>query len=458
MVTRGALRSGERLPSVRRLSEERGVSVATVLAAYLLLEGRGVAEARPKSGHYVRARRADDPPVPNIPRRAPSPARVSIAAGADDLIRAMVQDRGLVPLGTAYVAAELLPLRKLNAALAAVAREGVGPGGAYDELRGNLQLRRQLAHRAVAWGAFLEADDFVTTVGATEALNLSLRAVTKPGDIIAVESPAYFGLLRLVDVHGLRADRDPQRPAHRSRPRRARRRDPQRARPRRARDAQLLEPARRSHARREQGAAREDARRAATSRSSRTTSTATSRSTARARGPPRRSTPRATCSCAARSRRRSRPAIASGGSRPGKYRDAVEKLKFAHTVSSPTPTQMAVAEFLAGGGYDRHVRRLRRVLAAQSERYREAIARHFPEGTRVSRPQGGFVVWVELNPRVSARRTSSSARSIAGSRSPPGTIFSARQRFGHFVRISTGHPWSPRIEQAIATLGQLARA
>ncbi|MDB4938950.1 MAG: Transcriptional regulator, GntR family protein, partial [Labilithrix sp.] len=124
MVARGALRPGDRLPSVRRLSEERGVSIATVLAAYLLLEGRGLAEARPKSGHYVRARRSEDPPVPNVPRRAPSPARVSIAAGADDLIRAMIQDRGLVPLGTAYVAAELLPLRKLNAALAAVAREG----------------------------------------------------------------------------------------------------------------------------------------------------------------------------------------------------------------------------------------------------------------------------------------------------------------------------------------------
>ena len=212
MVERGALKSGERLPSVRRLAEDRGVSIATVLAAYLLLEGRGVAEARPKSGHFVRARRTANPPVPSVPRRAPAPARVSIAAGADDLIRAMTQGRGLVPLGTAYVAAELLPLRKLNAALAAVAREGGGPGGGYDELRGTLQLRRQLARRAVAWGAFLEEDDFVTTAGATEALNLSLRAVTKPGDIIAVESPAYFGLLRLVDVLGLRAIEIPSDP------------------------------------------------------------------------------------------------------------------------------------------------------------------------------------------------------------------------------------------------------
>jgi DNA-binding transcriptional MocR family regulator len=156
------------------------------------------------------------------------------------------------------------------------------------------------------------------------------------------------------------------------------------------------------------------------------------------------------------------PGYRVGWVAPGKYRDAVEKLKFAHTVSSPTPTQMAVAEFLAEGGYDRHVRQLRRVLAAQSERYREAIAHHFPEKTRVSRPQGGFVVWIEIcgedggSKRLNAVDLQLRAldRGIAIA---PGTIFSARQRFSHCIRISTGHPWSPRIERAIATLGQLAR-
>src|SRR6185295_5376338 len=131
---------------------------------------------------------------------------------ADDLVRAMIHARGLVPLGTAYVASELLPTRKLNAILAAIAREGGGPGADYDELRGYALLRRQLARRAVSWGVFLEEDDFVTTVGATEALYLSLRAVTKPGDVIAVESPAYFGLLRLAQQLGLRAMEIPTDP------------------------------------------------------------------------------------------------------------------------------------------------------------------------------------------------------------------------------------------------------
>lgn len=456
MVARGALRPGDRLPSVRRLSEERGVSIATVIAAYLLLEGRGVAEARPKSGHFVRARRAADAPVPNVPRCAAAPARVSIAAGADDLIRAMIQDRGLVPLGTAYVAAELLPLRKLNAALAAVAREGGGPGGSYDEVRGSLQLRRQLARRAVAWGAFLEEDDFVTTVGATEALNLSLRAVTKPGDIIAVESPAYFGLLRLVDVHGLRAIEIPSDP-------------------RTGLDLDALEDAVRSAPVRAVLATPNFSNPLGTrmpdAHKERLVKMLTRRDIplveddvygdlafdgTRPRPAKAFDTAGIVLLCGSISKTLA-PGYRVGWVVPGRYRDAIEKLKFAFAVSSPTPTQMAVAEFLAEGGYDKHVRRLRGVLAAQSARYCEAIAHHFPEGTRVSRPQGGFVVWVELREGVSSVDLQLRALD-RGITIAPGPIFSARQRFGHCIRISTGHPWSPRMERAIETLGGLARA
>ena len=459
MITRGVLKSGERLPSVRRLSEERGISIATVLSAYLLLEGRGVAEARPKSGHYVRARRTADPPVPTTPRRAAAPAKVSIAAGADELIHVMTRERGLVPLGTAYCAPELLPIRKLNAMLAAVAREGIGPGGSYDELRGTRSLRRQLVRRAAAWGVFLEEDDFVSTIGATEALQLSLRSVAKPGDVIAVESPAYFGLLRLVEVQGLRAIEIPSDP-------------------RTGLDLDALE----------------DALRAAPVRAVLATPNFSNPLGARM---PDDHKERLVKMCTRRDiplveddvygdlafdGTRPRPAKAFdtagivllcgsisktlapgyrvGWVAPGRYRDALEKVKFANTVASPTPTQMAVAEFLAEGGYDRHVRKLRRILAAQSERYRQAIAEHFPEGTRVSRPQGGFVVWVELpdegrpgRPRAVDLQLRALDRGIAIA---PGTVFSARQRFAQCIRISTGLPWSPRIERAIKTLGELA--
>ena len=117
---------------------------------------------------------------------------------------------------------------------------------------------------------------------------------------------------------------------------------------------------------------------------------------------------------------------------------------------------MAIAELLGEGGYDRHLRRLRTALALQSERYRNAIAEAFPPGTRVSKPQGGFVLWVELATGFDAialqRRALERGIAIA-----PGSIFSARRRFGHCLRMSTGQPMTPRIERAIATLGELTR-
>ncbi len=456
-VNRGLLKAGDRMPSVRRLSEERGVSVATVLAAYVVLEGRGVVETRPKSGHFVRARRCPDVPVPNVARRAPSPARVSIAADADELVRAMIHARGLVPLGTAYVAAELLPMKKLNTILANVAREGGGPGASYDELRGLLQLRRQLARRAVTWGTFLEEDDFVTTVGATEALSLGLRAVTKPGDVIAVESPAYFGLLRLAEVLGLRAievptdpetglDLDALEDAIRSAPVKAVLAAPNFTNPLGARmPDEHKERLVKMLARREIALVEDDVYGDLAFDGT------------RPRPAKAFDKEGLVLLCGSLSKTLA-PGYRVGWIAAGRFQDAVEKLKFAHIVASPSPTQMAIAEFLQDGGYDRHVRRLRRVLAAQTERYREAIARSFPEGTRVSRPQGGFFVWVEL-PDATQKTSAVELQLRALDRGiaiAPGPIFSARQRFGHCIRISTGHPFTPAIERAIAELGKIA--
>ena len=126
------------------------------------------------------------------------------------------------------------------------------------------------------------------------------------------------------------------------------------------------------------------------------------------------------------------------------------------TLGSLTPLpQLAIAELIDNGGYDQHLRRLRRALATQVARTREAIAETFPEGTRVSDPTGGFVLWVELPPGVSAvdlhARALERAISVA-----PGPIFSAKQRFSNYLRISCGLPWDSRVENAIATLGHLA--
>lgn len=453
-VEHGVLRAGDRLPSVRRLSEERGVSIATVISAYLILEGRGIAEARPKSGHFVR-RRTEVTSVPATPRRAKEAARVSIAAGADELIRVMTEDRGLVPLGTAWVAPELLPLRRLNALLAGIARAGGGVGGSYDELRGTPQLRRQLARRAPTWGTFLEEDDFVTTVGATEALNLALGAVTKPGDVIAVESPVYFGLLRLVEYHGLRAIEIPTDPrtgldldalddAIRGSPVRAVLASPNFQNPLGARmPDENKERLVKMLARREIPLVEDDVY------------GDLSFDGTRPRSAKAFDNDGLVILCGSVSKTLA-PGYRVGWIAPGRFQEAVVRLKFAHTVASPSPTQMAIAELLAEGGYDRHLRRLRRALAAQSDRYREAVVAAFPKGTRVSAPQGGFVLWVEMPPSAITGVELQQKALEHGIAIAPGVIFSARQRFGCCLRLSTGHPWSASIERAVATLGRLA--
>jgi DNA-binding transcriptional MocR family regulator len=149
------------------------------------------------------------------------------------------------------------------------------------------------------------------------------------------------------------------------------------------------------------------------------------------------------------------PGYRVGWTAPGRFRDQVEHLKFAHTIATPTLPQLAVADFLESGGYDHHLRQLRRRVATQVDQVREAVAQYFPAGTRVSKPLGGFVLWVELPPGSSALALH--ARALEhGISIAPGPIFSASQRFTQCVRLNCGHPFSETIDRSLKTLGRLA--
>src|SRR6266850_820308 len=188
-IDRGALRVGDRLPSVRRLAEERSVSVSTVIEAYVRLENAGLIEVRPKSGHFVR-RRADSTAEPRTPRACQRPSRVTVSDAYTKILTAM-RDPSLVPFGCATIDASYLPIAQLNRIVRQVTREMTTVGARYEAAPGLLTLRRQIARRAVEAGVALAEDDLCTTIGATEGLSLALRAVARPGDVIAVESPAY---------------------------------------------------------------------------------------------------------------------------------------------------------------------------------------------------------------------------------------------------------------------------
>jgi DNA-binding transcriptional MocR family regulator len=453
-IGRGALRGGDRLPSVRRLAQERSVSVSTVIEAYQRLENEGLIEVRPKSGHFVR-RRPQLAAEPRPARPCARPSRVTVSDAYTKVLAAM-RDPALVPFGCATVDPSYLPIAQLNRIIMQLTREATTLGARYEAAPGALTLRRQVARRAVDAGIALSEDDLCTTVGATEALCLALRAVASPGDVIAVESPAYFGVLQTIENLGMRAL---EIPAH----------------PRTGLDVGAFEEAIRAQPVRALvvvptvsnplGAIMPDDERERLVRCTRRAQIPIIEDDVYAELVFDGSRPRPLRAMAGPSEdshvlyvgsvsKTLAPGYRVGWIAGGRWHDAIVRLKYGQSLACPALLGMAVAEFLSSGGYDRHLRRLRASLAANLELYRDALVAALPDGTRVSTPRGGFVLWVELPPGVDAVALHDQAlrRGIVVA---PGPLFSARQRFANFVRISAGSPWSERVAQAIATLGRL---
>jgi DNA-binding transcriptional MocR family regulator len=370
-----------------------------------------------------------------------------------------MRDPALVPFGCATIDPVYLPVAQLSRIVAQLTREMSTLGARYEAAPGVLTLRRQIARRAVEWGVALSEHDVCSTIGATEAISLALRAVARPGDVIAVESPAYFGVLQAIEGLGLRALEIPAHPrtgldvsafeeAIRSQPVRALFVTPTVSNPlgaimpedererlvklTRRHDVPIIEDdvygelvfdGARPRPLRSFAGPSEDSHVVLVGSVSKTLA----------------------------------PGYRVGWIAGGRWHDQIVRLKFSQSLACPPLLGMAVAEFLSSGGYDRHLRRLRTALAGNVERYREAITSEFPEGTRVASPRGGFVLWVELPPGMDALALHEQAlrRGIVVA---PGPLFSARQRFSNFIRVSAGMPWNERAAAAMRTLGRLLGA
>lgn len=423
MIGQGVLRPGERIPSIRRVSSQMDVSISTVLQAYLLLESRGLIEARPQSGFYVKFRAEQLPPEP----KTSTPSATATAVGVGELVSKVLEaarDPEVVPLGAATPSHELLPVRQLNRVTAAIARRR-GPAAInYDLPPGNEALRRQIARRSLDWGCHLSVDDIVTTCGGMEALNLCLRAVAKPGDTIVIESPTFFGVLQVIESLGMKAL---EIATH----------------PRDGIDLGALEHAIKSNRvgacilipnfNNPLGSCMPDRNKKAL------VNMLAQRQIALIEddiygdfyfGNSRPKTVKAfdrdglVLLCSSFSKNLA-PGYRVGWTAPGRFKFRVEQLKFMNTLATGSLPQMAIAQFLESGGYDRHLRRLRKSLATQVQLVSLAISRYFPEGTRVTRPLGGFVLWVELPKSVNSlelhRKALREKISII-----PGSIFSAK--------------------------------
>ena len=451
LVASGTLKPGDRLPSVRETIAARGVSPSTVFEAYYLLEARGLVEARARSGYFVRERAQ--------PRNEPGPADPATESRevvVNELVLEVlgsIREREVVPLGSAFPNPELFPLARLARGMSAALRQLPASRLLDDLTPGNPELRRQIALRYVGNGVMASTDEIVVTSGAMEALNLCLQAVTQPGDAVAIESPAFYGCLQALERLKLRAVEvatHPRDGVQLDSLEAALQREPVKAcwfMPNFQNPLGALMPVEHKKKLVEMLARRgipliEDDVYGELYFGVR-------------RPPPAKAFDRdgwvLHCSSVSKSLA---PGYRLGWAAAGRFARAVETLKLSSTLSVAVPSQHAVLHYLQEGGYDKHLRALRATLLRQQQEALRAIGRHFPAGVRVTQPEGGYFLWVELPPAVDAlklhRLALSQNISIA-----PGPLFSADQRFRHHVRLNYGHPSPTQLGAALKTLGRL---
>jgi DNA-binding transcriptional MocR family regulator len=448
---------GDRLPSVRELALRHSYSIETVLRAFRLLEDRGLVEPRPRSGFFVRQKDLRALPAPSTRSTVFHATNVELSALRHQTIL-FGTATDLVPLSLSLPSPEVLPTRQLIQTITSVARRFPAEVVRQGEPAGALKLRQQLARRASECGCFLTPDDFVVTVGASEAINLALRACCHPGDIVLVESPSYFGTLEIIESLNLRVVElatDPELSISVQDVAKAISRFP------RIRACLLvtnhsnplgctLSPETKRQlvqllAEHEVALIEDDVfgdlyqpnqnRPVVAKAFDETGSVILVNSFSKILA----------------------PGFRLGWIAPGKYRNRILELKSSSSLATPSLTQLAVAEFLKSGSLDRHLRRMRAFLAEQIYRFGNAVAESFPPETRISRPSGGFVLWIEVPcDTLELAKQALNRYRIAIA---PGKIFSARgDRYGNCFRLTCGYQFSPQFAQAIATLGKLIRS
>ncbi len=454
LIDNETLRPGDRIPSVRKMRAQMGVSISTVMQAYRLLEHRGIVEARPQSGYYVRRSAGKTLEEPTAARPKKAPRKVNIASLSYSLMEKL-NNPAFVKLGAAVSDIEEMPVTALNRMMGRVLRNHPNAAHVYDGPMGCERLRVEIARRMLDAGVAVGPEEIVTTCGATEALYLALLSVTEPGDTVAIETPTYYGILEKLESLHLKSLEMPTDP----------------------RDGIDVGAVDRAMAERRIQAVvtvsnfgnplgsrmPEDRKKALAEGAAKW-------------GIPiieddihgelffegRR--PRAVKAydvddgviyCSSFSKTIS-PGCRAGWCIAGRYLEGVVRRKLAITHSSPTPTQMAVAAYLRSGVFDRHLRRIRKFYRTQVDCVTRAVGRYFPEGTRASNPQGGHVLWVEMPEGIDSLGLHDEA-ARRGISVAPGPLFSPIGQYRNCVRLNCGIAWTPAVEAAVKVLGELAK-
>jgi DNA-binding transcriptional MocR family regulator len=451
----GSFRAGDKLPSIRGLRVQTGLSISTVYQAFIELEKRGMVEPRQKSGYFVKPMLKGllPEPPPAVSRLVPRKLNINNLAFA--LIEAM-GDPQILQLGGALIASELLPLKEIVTIIKCTPVAKFKANLAvYEHYLGNADLRRQIAQRMAPFCGAMSPERLVITNGCIEAVTLGLKSITRSGDTVLVESPTFPWFLQVIEdlnLHALEIPTDPRTGI----------------------DLQVLERSVREHAVKAciiitnfnnplGFLMSNDKKRALVELMNAQDIPIIEDDIygelyfTASRPLPLKAFDRKGlvlyCSSFSKSLA---PGLRIGWIQPGRYFDRVKRLKLNQAISEPGLTQWGVARYLKTGNYDRHLRCLRTQLKNQIGNTALAISRYFPEGTMISAPQGGLALWVQMAPEVDSLQLFGRAleKKIAVM---PGIIFASGDTYKHCIRISCGMPFTDKIDNGLQTLAAIVR-
>ena len=452
-ISNDVLKVGDKLPSIRMICRQHGVSMSTAQFAYYELEAKSLVESRPQSGYYVSNSFRRQLAMP----AASNPAAKTPVKQASDIFEYSFHstaDKNFVLFSRGTPATALLPVAKLNKGALQAVRTLPGGGTVYESLQGNEKLRAQIAKWSFTWKGNLTENEIVTTAGCISAVSNCLMALTKRGDTIAVESPCFYGILQLAQSLGLTILELPTSPQTGV---------DMEAFKKVLQQTKLAACLFVSNFNNPFGSLMPDEHKKEAVRLLEHYNVPLIEDDIY--GDIYFGDRRPVCCksfdesgivllCNSFSKTLA-PAYRVGWVAPGKFLQPVMKTKLYHTLSSTPITHEVIGHFLESGRYEAHLRKLRRTLHTNYLQYVRVIGESFPDGTKISRPQGGLSLWVELPKRVDTIELYNTAfgKKITFS---PGTMFTLKKQFSNCMRLSYGLEWNAKTESALQMLGRLA--
>lgn len=451
-IRNGVLKPGDKLPSVRMMCQEHRVSMNTAKRVFLELESQSLVESKPQSGYFVSRLMSVKLPLPEVSR----PSLMANNDEPDELISRVYENmgkKGITFFSIGIPSGDLLPQAKLKKEIIQATRELKDGGTEYEELQGNLKLRRMIAVRSLQWGGNLNENDLVTTNGGMNALSFCLMALGKPGDTIAIESPCYPGILQLANGLGLNVLELPTHPTTGIEIEALRKVIPQI-------NLCLLIPNFNSPL----GSCMPDDHKKEIVQLLSEHHIPLIEDDVYGDLYFGSSRPKCCKSfdedgnvlyCSSISKTLA-PGYRVGWIAPGKYKKKIMKLKLLHSTSSISIVNEAVANFLKSGRYEKHLQQMRRALQNNYQNYVQTIADYFPEGTKISRPQGGLSLWIEFDKKI--RTTELYDLAIKQNISiAPGRMFTLQDQFENCMRLCIGLPWTEETRLCLQQVGNLAK-